>query len=58
LENLKVHKAKEYGLDIGEAFPFLIEDDFTSVDWYNIDRKEGNKEVTHEKHKTSSLNGN
>ncbi len=57
LEIFIKEKAKEYGLDTDEAFPFLIEGVFSSIDWHTIDWKEGDKEVTHEKHRTSGLNG-
>jgi len=49
--------AKENHINIDAPFPFLIEGIAKSTDWHVIDWKAGDKEHTHEKHKTSGLHG-
>jgi len=49
--------AKENQINIDEPFPFLIGGIALSFDWHVIDWKAGDKEHTHEKHKTSGLHG-
>jgi len=49
--------AKVNQINIDAPFPFLIEGIAKSIDWHVIDWKAGDKEHTHEKHKTSGLHG-
>ncbi len=57
LEKVVEEKAREYGIDTNEPFPFLIEGNFGEIDWHVIDWPEGDKDHTHEKHQTSGPHG-
>lgn len=50
-------KAANYGLDMNEPFPFLLEGNFGELEWHVIDWPEDDHEHTHEKHKTSGPHG-
>ncbi|MBL4663222.1 MAG: decarboxylase [Flavobacteriaceae bacterium] len=49
--------AKENQINVDEPFPFLIEGTPSSFDWHVINWKDGDMEHSHEKHKSSGLNG-
>ncbi len=57
LEKYIERAAKENQINMDEPFPFLIEGSAKSFDWHVIDWKDGDMEHSHEKHKTSGLNG-
>jgi acetolactate decarboxylase len=57
LEKYIERAAKENQINMDEPFPFLIEGSAKSFDWHVIDWKDGDTEHSHEKHKTSGLNG-
>lgn len=56
-ENVIEEKAADYGLDLNDPFPFLVEGNFGELDWHVIDWPEDDNEHTHEKHKTSGPHG-
>ncbi len=49
--------ATEMGLDEDSAFPFMIEGEINYAKWHVIDWVEGDTVHTHEKHRTSGLQG-
>ncbi|PCJ98393.1 MAG: decarboxylase [Flavobacteriaceae bacterium] len=57
LESYIAQTAKENQININYPFPFLIEGATKSIDWHVINWKDGDKEHTHEKHKSSGLHG-
>lgn len=57
LEAFIEESAGNSSIDMEKPFPFLIEGSIGSLDWHVIDWVEGDTVHTHEKHKTSGLNG-
>jgi len=55
IEKYVEQTAKVNQISVDAPFPFLIEGIAKSIDWHVIDWKAGDKEHTHEKHKTSGL---
>jgi len=50
-------KADSLNLPKDEPFPFLLEGNFSQIDWHVIYWPEGDKVHTHKKHKEAGLNG-
>jgi len=57
LENIIFETAKTNGINMDEPFPFLLNGQVASLNWHVINWKEGDTIHSHEKHKTSGLNG-
>ncbi|MCA6079079.1 acetolactate decarboxylase [Fulvivirga sedimenti] len=57
LESFVERSASGMGIDTTKPFPFLLEGRFESVNWHIIDWPENDPVHTHEKHKSSGLNG-
>lgn len=57
LEKIIQKKAGEYGIDTSQPFPFMVEGNFGGVEWHVIDWPEGDKNHTHERHKTTGPHG-
>lgn len=57
LEKIIFETAKSKGINIEEPFPFLLEGKVAILDWHVINWKKGDTIHTHQKHKTSGLNG-
>ncbi|MGX1929380.1 acetolactate decarboxylase [Flagellimonas sp. 2504JD4-2] len=57
LEDFIQQTASEKGISPEKPFPFLLEGKVSSLSWHVVDWTEGDMEHTHQKHKTSGLNG-
>lgn len=57
LESFITQTSLDYGLNNKAPFPFLIEGTIASADWHVIDWPAGDTVHTHQKHKSSGLNG-
>jgi len=49
--------AKDNQIKVDEPFPFILEGKPKYIDWHVINWKDGDKEHSHDKHKSSGLNG-
>jgi acetolactate decarboxylase len=58
LEEFIEAKAAAHGFSLEKPVPFLIEGTAKSLRWHVIDWPNGDNQHTHEKHRTSGLNGN
>lgn len=50
--------AVKHDINTDEPFPFLVEGKANTVAWHVIDWKSEETDITHEKHRTSGVNGN
>lgn len=57
LENFIQKTVQENGISSSTAFPFLVEGEFSSVDWHVVNWDKNDTEHSHHKHKTSGPHG-